>query len=63
MFTKSSKKRLKNLQLNIEQFKKGGGRYIFSTVPIEDASENSLFLEKVFESKESAWNIYLYKAT
>jgi hypothetical protein len=63
MFTKNSKKRLKNLQLNIEQFKKMGGRYIFSTVPIEDASENRLFLEKDSELKESAWNIYLYKAT
>ncbi|HWO98060.1 MAG TPA: DUF6044 family protein [Bacillus sp. (in: firmicutes)] len=61
MFKKNSKKRLKNLQLNIEQFKKMGGRYIFSAVPIENAAENRLSLEKIFESKESAWSIYLYK--
>ncbi|WP_375162382.1 DUF6044 family protein [Bacillus sp. V3B] len=62
MFKKDSNKRLKNLQLNIEQFKKMGGRYIFSAVPIENASENDLDLEKVFESEESAWRIYLYKS-
>ncbi|MBA2875849.1 hypothetical protein HNR31_002643 [Anoxybacillus caldiproteolyticus] len=62
MFTKNSKKRLKHLQLNTEQLKKMGGRYIFSAVSIENAVENNLFLEKVFESKESAWKIYLYKA-
>lgn len=61
MFNKNTKKRLKNLQLNIEQFKKMGGRYIFSAVLIENAAENNLSLEKVFDSKESAWKIYLYK--
>jgi Protein of unknown function (DUF6044) len=62
MFKKNSEKRLKNLQLNIVQFKKMGGRYIFSAVLIENASENDLALEKVFESEESAWRIYLYKS-
>ncbi|MEY8347085.1 DUF6044 family protein [Bacillus cereus] len=61
MFKKNSKKRLENLQLNIEHFKRMGGRYIFSAVPIENTVENNLFLEKVFESKTSAWKIYLYK--
>src|SRR3954454_15399766 len=58
MFKKNSNKRLKNLQLNVEQFKKMGGRYIFSAVPIENSAENGLDLEKVFESEESAWRIY-----
>lgn len=62
MFKKKSKKRLKNLELNITPFKEMGGRYIFSAVPIDNASENSLNLEKIFESKSSAWKIYLYKA-
>jgi hypothetical protein len=61
MFTKQSKKRLKNLQLNTEQLKKMGGRYIFSAVPIDNAAENRLTLERVFTSDESAWTIYLYK--
>ncbi|WP_235599054.1 DUF6044 family protein, partial [Geobacillus stearothermophilus] len=61
MFTKQSKKRLKNLQLNTEQLKKMGGRYIFSAVPIDNAAENGLVLDRVFTSDESAWTIYLYK--
>nr|WP_172797649.1 DUF6044 family protein [Cytobacillus solani] len=62
MFKKKTKKRLKKLELNIEHFKEMGGRYIFSAVPIDNASENSLVLEKTFESKSSVWKIYLYKA-
>lgn len=62
MFKKNSKKRLKKLELNIEPFKEMGGKYLFSAVPIDNASENNLRLEKTFESKNSAWKIYLYKA-
>lgn len=61
MFKKNSKKKLRNLELNTEQFKKMGGRYIFSSVPIENATENSLILDKIFESEDSIWKIYLYK--
>ncbi|MBY0121336.1 DUF6044 family protein [Bacillus sp. S/N-304-OC-R1] len=60
MFKKNTKKRLKNLELNIEPFKEMGGRYIFSAVPIDNAAENSLSLERTFESDSSAWKIYLY---
>lgn len=62
MIKKNTKKRLKNLELNIDPFKAMGGKYIFSAVPIDNASENSLNLEKIFESKSSIWKIYLYKA-
>lgn len=62
MFTKRTKKRLENLELNMEQFKSMGGRYIFSAVPIDNANDNMLELEKIFESEDSAWRIYLYKA-
>lgn len=62
MFTKDKKKRLKNLQLNTEQFKKMGGVYIFSAVQIANATENQLSLEFVFQSKDTPWKIYLYKA-
>ncbi|MBT2755451.1 hypothetical protein J7E71_05695 [Mesobacillus foraminis] len=61
MFKKKTKKTLKNLELNIDAFKNMGGRYIFSSVPIENAGSNGLFLEEVFDSKSSAWKIYLYK--
>ncbi|WP_409271078.1 DUF6044 family protein [Neobacillus sp. SCS-31] len=62
MFKKNSKATLKNLELDTSQFKKMGGTYIFSAVPIMNAEENRLQLERTFISKESAWKIYLYKA-
>jgi hypothetical protein len=61
MFKKSSKKRIKNLELNLEPFKQMGGRYIFSAVPIDNAAENNMQLDKIFENKASAWKIYLYR--
>jgi hypothetical protein len=61
MIKKDSKQHLKNLQLNTGLFKKMGGRYIFSALPIENADQNHLILDKVFNSKASAWTIYLYK--
>ncbi|WNS73817.1 DUF6044 family protein [Bacillus sp. DTU_2020_1000418_1_SI_GHA_SEK_038] len=62
MFKKNSKKRLKNLELNIKPFKEMGGKYIFSAVPIDNAFENNLSLERTFESSSSVWKVYLYKA-
>ncbi|MFE8700498.1 DUF6044 family protein [Cytobacillus sp. FJAT-54145] len=62
MFRKDSNKVLKNLELNTNQFMRMGGRYILSAVPILNAKENNLTLEKEFDSNESAWEIYLYRA-
>lgn len=61
MFKKTSKKRIKNLKLNLQPFKQMGGEYLFSSVPIENAAANGLHLDKVFSSKSSAWKIYLYE--
>jgi hypothetical protein len=61
MFKKTSKKRIKQLDLNLKPFKQMGGEYIFSSVPIDNASDNGLHFEKVFDSKSSAWKIYLYE--
>ena len=61
IFKKTSKKRIKNLELNLEPFKAMGGEFIFSAVPIDNASENGLELDKIFKSKSSAWEIYLYE--
>jgi hypothetical protein len=61
MTKKDSKRHLKNLELNTDVFKEMGGRYIFSSLPIDNAAENQLSLVKVFESKTSAWRIYLFK--
>lgn len=61
MFKKNTKKSIKELNLNIKPFKEMGGRYIFSAVPIDNASENNLILEKIFTHKDSLWKIHLYK--
>ncbi|MFY4777347.1 DUF6044 family protein [Metabacillus sp. RGM 3146] len=61
MFKKNTKKRLENLELNIDTLKEIGGRYIFSAVPIDNAEKNKLEMDGVFESPQSAWKIYLYK--
>lgn len=62
MFKKTSKRRIENIDINLEPFKQMGGRYIFSSVPIDNAMENNLKLDEIFTSKESAWEIYLYEA-
>ena len=61
MFKKSSKKKLKTIQLQTDVFKEMGGRYIFSAVPIINEDENKLVLEKEFTTKKSVWKIYLYR--
>lgn len=61
MVKKNSSKVLKNLQLQPSKLKELGGEYVFSAMPIKNAEENKLQLEKVFQSDSSAWTIYLYK--
>jgi hypothetical protein len=53
--------KIHHLQLNTEVFKKMGGEYIFSAVPILNAKEDLLELKKTFNQKDSAWKIYLYQ--
>ena len=62
-FRKGSNKRIRQLDLNTAEFYKMGGRYLFSAVPILNAKDNDLALEKVFNHPDSAWTIYLYKVT
>ncbi|TLS37435.1 DUF6044 family protein [Pseudalkalibacillus caeni] len=61
-FKKDSKKKIHNLQLNTAAFKRLGGRYLLSSVPILNAAENDLMLVNTFNHPDSAWKIYLYKA-
>jgi hypothetical protein len=60
MYSKNSSKVIKHLNLNIEALKQMGGNYVISAVPIINAKENHLNLQKVFTSKDSYWRIYLY---
>lgn len=58
---KTSKKKIRHLQLNTKVFKSMGGQYIFSSVPIMNAEENGLQFKKAFDQKDSAWRVYLYQ--
>ncbi|WP_225989113.1 DUF6044 family protein [Peribacillus frigoritolerans] len=61
MFKKGSKKELENLDLDMDAFKGLGGTYIFSAIPINNAKENGLVLDRVFTKKGSVWKIHLYR--
>jgi Protein of unknown function (DUF6044) len=61
-YGKNSKKKIRELELNTEVFKEMGGEYLFSSVPILNASANGLELLEVFDHEDSAWRIYLYHA-
>ncbi|MET3195047.1 DUF6044 family protein [Gottfriedia sp. OAE603] len=60
-YEKDSNIEVKNLQLNTRVFKNMGGKYIFSAVPIKNASQNGMKLMKTFDDQQSAWKIYLYE--
>lgn len=60
-FRKKSKRVIQHLDMNTDALYEMGGRYIFSSLPIENAHENNLIFEKSFEHPESAWKVYLYR--
>lgn len=61
MFPKDSTKVIHQLDFDIQEFKKMGGNYILSAVPVENAKDNQLELQRVFQAKDAYWKIYLYK--
>lgn len=60
-YRKTSKKKIRHLQLNTAAFASLGGRYIFSAVPIQNAAANNLRFKRSFEHPETLWRIYLYE--
>jgi Protein of unknown function (DUF6044) len=59
---KDQPKAIKNLAFNIEAFRELGGKFIFSTVKIENAKEIGITFVREFSHPQSWWTIYLYKA-
>jgi hypothetical protein len=51
----------KNLYMNMEQFSKMGGKYIFSRMELTNANELNLALRGVYEHDDSPFVIYLYE--
>lgn len=61
MYSKHSTKVIHHLDLNTKVLKQMGGDYVLSTVPIENAQQDNLHLEKTFMRNDAYWKIYLYK--
>ena len=61
MCTKYCNDRIKDLNINTEALQNLGGKYIISSVPIDNYRQLNLDFLKEFKSKNSLWNIYLYK--
>ncbi|MER2998035.1 DUF6044 family protein [Pontibacter populi] len=57
---KTKEARIRQLDINTSAAKSMGAEYIFSSIKIENATENEMHLEKVFEREDSPWRIYLY---
>lgn len=51
----------KNLYMDMEQFEKMGGTYIFSRIEIANTAEKEIALVGTYTNEESPYTIYLYK--
>ena len=60
LYTKNKNGVIKNLDFNTSAFLEMGGRYIISSVEVENYKENNWELLKIFEDSSSPWRIYLY---
>lgn len=59
--TKDNHYQITNMELNIDQLKSMGGKYILSVFRIMNEADNGLVLMKIFERDDSPWRIHLYK--
>lgn len=51
----------KNLYMDVKQFKKMGGTYIFSRIDLANAKELGLTLKGIYEHENSPFVVYLYE--
>ena len=61
IISKYSNIEINNLELDFEKMKQLPCHYIFSTVKINNYSENRIYFERSFEHKDFPYRIYLYK--
>ena len=60
-YTKANPAVVNNLEINSQEIKNLGGKYIVSGVEIKNFAQNNLFLSQTFEDNESLYRIFLYK--
>ncbi|MCI3922291.1 DUF6044 family protein [Paenibacillus sp. TRM 82003] len=61
-YKKTSKKRIRKLELDAQAFRRLGGEYLFSAVPIDHPEKSGFRLLRTFEDDTAPWRIYLYAA-
>ena len=61
LFGKTHNRAVTHLQINAKALAALNGQYVISAVPIRNAAENQLRLEKVFDEPESYWRVWLYR--
>jgi hypothetical protein len=61
LYGKESRTSINNLELNTYYLKAMGASYIFSSVKINNCTDNHLALEAKFTDKDAWWDIYLYR--
>ncbi|WP_232541070.1 DUF6044 family protein [Spirosoma endbachense] len=61
LFGKTQNRSVSHLQIDTDALKALDGDYVVSAVPILNAAQNRLSLEKVFDEPESYWQIWLYR--
>lgn len=52
---------ISNFEINNEEFKSLGGKYLFSTVEIRNYEKIGFKFRGVFEDNQSPWKVYLYE--
>ncbi|GAB3962115.1 DUF6044 family protein [Spirosoma harenae] len=61
LFGKTANRSVNHLQINTDALTALNGQYVISAVPIQNAAENRLHLEKIFDEPKSYWRIWLYR--
>lgn len=61
LFGKTSGRLVSHLQINAAALAALGGQYVVSAVPIRNAAQNRLRLERIFTDAESYWKVWLYE--
>lgn len=61
MCGKHQNRSIHHLSLNTEALRALGGQYVLSAVPIRNADQNQLRLERTFTDSDSYWKVWLYR--
>lgn len=61
LFNKNSQIHISQLDFNLVQFRRMNGKYILSSVPIENNKNIGLAFRRSFTTEKSFWKLYLYE--